>query len=116
MRTIEKHDRALAPPPFFICEPIALDNRSDFPVHTHDIGGMAHALGADLAYQAVHSPLQAPDRYVAMCDAEGVREPQRRIFCGMVKALDEGVGNISRRLRASPELMESTIIVFATDK
>ena len=73
-------------------------------------------LGTDLAYQAVHSPLQAPDRYVAMCDAEGVREPQRRVFCGMVKVLDEGIGNLSRRLRASPELMESTTVIFSTDK
>jgi arylsulfatase A-like enzyme len=64
LRAIDEHDRATAPAPFFIY----------------------------LAYQAVHSPLEAPERYLAMCDAEGVREPKRRVFCGMVKALDDGIG------------------------
>jgi arylsulfatase B len=54
------------------------------------------------AYQAVHGPLEAPQQYIDECTREGVVEESaggnRLIFCGMVKALDEGVGNITAKL------------------
>ena len=64
------------------------------------------------AYQAVHGPLEAPQRYQRMCTAE--LEPARHIFCAMVKALDEGIGNISNTLRVHGYANE-TIVAFTTD-
>ena len=40
--------------------------------------------------------------------------PDRRVFCGMMMALDEGIGNITRRLEARG-MMNDTLIVFTTD-
>lgn len=38
----------------------------------------------------------------------------RRVFCGMVKALDEGVGNITKQLERRG-MLNDTLIVFTTD-
>lgn len=66
------------------------------------------------AYQAVHGPLESPQRFIDACSAEGVREANRLIFCGMVKALDEGIGNITRSLETAG-LSKSTLIGLTTD-
>jgi hypothetical protein len=66
------------------------------------------------AYQAVHGPLESPQRFIDACSAEGVREADRLIFCGMVKALDEGIGNITRSLETAG-LSKSTLIGLTTD-
>ena len=64
------------------------------------------------AYQAVHGPLEAPQRYLDQCTH--VTEYMRHIFCGMVLALDDGVGNITRALRGSG-LLDNTVIALTTD-
>ena len=64
------------------------------------------------AYQAVHGPLEAPQKYLDQC--AHVTEDMRHIFCGMVLALDEGVGNISKALKAAG-LYDNTIIALTTD-
>jgi arylsulfatase B/arylsulfatase I/J len=51
------------------------------------------------AYQAVHGPLEAPQKYLDQCGH--VTEDMRHIFCGMVLALDDGIGNITRALKAA---------------
>ncbi|XP_065187384.1 arylsulfatase B-like [Sycon ciliatum] len=65
-----------------------------------------------MAYQAVHGPLEAPQKYIDMC--AHISRMDRRIFCGMMMALDEGIGNITKRLKASG-MWENTLIVFTTD-
>lgn len=65
-----------------------------------------------LAYQAVHGPLEAPQSYIDMCSH--IPEPNRRIFCGMMKAMDEGIGNITYALKTSG-MWENTLIAFTTD-
>ena len=64
------------------------------------------------AYQAVHGPLEAPQRYLDQCGQ--VTEYMRHIFCGMVLALDDGVGNITRALQGS-RLLDNTVIALTTD-
>ena len=64
------------------------------------------------AYQAVHSPLEAPSRYLDECKFIPFRK--RRIFCGMLKAADEGIANITQLLQEK-NLMDNTIIIFTTD-
>ena len=44
------------------------------------------------AYQSVHAPLEAPQRYIDECSS--LSNNHRRTFCGMLRAADEGIGNI----------------------
>ena len=57
---------------------------------------------ADRAYQATHAPLEAPKRFLEDPACAHVGEVHRHIFCAMTRALDEGVGNISRALGEPP--------------
>lgn len=70
------------------------------------------------AYQAVHGPLEAPQRYIDACSKEGVIHESgggdRLTFCGMVKALDEGVGDITAKLAACG-LDDNTVIGLTAD-
>ncbi|XP_065178011.1 arylsulfatase B-like [Sycon ciliatum] len=65
-----------------------------------------------LAYQAVHGPLEAPQHYIDMCS--DIAEPRRQVYCGMAKALDEGIGNITQAL-VEAGMWDDTLIAFTTD-
>ena len=41
------------------------------------------------------------------------QNPARRTYCGMVTAMDEAIGNITRALAAAG--MDNTLIVFTSD-
>ncbi|XP_022083579.1 arylsulfatase I-like [Acanthaster planci] len=70
-----------------------------------------------IAQQAVHAgnsdhPLQAPDHYVQRFP--NIKNEKRRIFAGMVSALDDSIGNITKYL-AETDLYKHSIIIFTTD-
>jgi len=65
-----------------------------------------------LAYNAVHSPLQADDRYLERFRA--IPDIQRRIFAAMLSHLDDGVGRVLAALRAA-HLEHNTLVVFLAD-
>lgn len=65
-----------------------------------------------VAWNAVHSPLQVDDeRWDRFPDIE---DPHRRIFAGMLSALDDGVGAILRELDAL-QIRNHTLLVFISD-
>ena len=64
------------------------------------------------AYQAPHSPLEAPNKYLEMCS--DISYEYRQEFCGMMKAVDEGILNITHTLE-SEGLLDNTVIIFSTD-
>jgi arylsulfatase B len=65
-----------------------------------------------LAYNAVHSPLQAADAYLARLTH--LDDMHRRIFAALLAQLDDGVGRVVARVRAEG-LEERTLIVFLSD-
>jgi len=65
-----------------------------------------------LAYNAVHSPLQAADRY--MVKFSHIDDVQRRIFAAMLANLDDSVGAVLAKIR-DEDLEENTLIFFISD-
>lgn len=74
---------------------------------------------ADLAYQSVHAPAQAPQSYIEMFNSSlpGDEFKQRRTFAGMVHCMDEGLGNVTAQLKSEGmwTAEEPTIIVFTDE-
>jgi arylsulfatase B len=65
-----------------------------------------------LAYNAVHSPMQATDDYLKKF--EHIEDIQRRIFAAMLAHLDDSVGLVLAQLRDSG-IEENTLVVFLSD-
>lgn len=65
-----------------------------------------------LAYNAVHSPLQAEDKYLKKF--EHIGDIQRRIFAAMLAQLDDSVGDVLKRVQKEG-LEDNTLIFFLSD-
>lgn len=65
-----------------------------------------------LAYNAPHTPLQAPKKYIDRY--RDVADPGQRVYAAMVSALDDGVGAVRAKLKAEG-LEKNTLIVFLSD-
>ncbi|WP_017446827.1 sulfatase [Gayadomonas joobiniege] len=64
------------------------------------------------AFNAPHTPMQAKDEDMAMFP--NIKDKKRKVYAGMVYALDRAVGRIVDQLKASGEY-ENTLIVFFSD-
>lgn len=67
---------------------------------------------AYLPFNAVHGPLEAPEKYLAKY--AGIEDPKRRAYAAMTHALDDAVGTVLDKLREL-KLEENTLVVFFTD-
>ncbi|XP_077995099.1 arylsulfatase J-like isoform X2 [Glandiceps talaboti] len=65
-----------------------------------------------LAFQNVHGPLQAPQKYIDMY--ANVTNRKRRIKLGMVTAMDDAVKEVVADLKES-DLWNNTLFVFSSD-
>ncbi len=66
-----------------------------------------------LALQAVHSPLQVPEQYIKQYEGV-IKDNNRRTYAGMVSAMDEAIGNVSKTLQEKG-LWNNTVLIFSTD-
>lgn len=66
-----------------------------------------------VTYQGVHSPSQAPQRYIDMYN-DTISDSTRRTFAGMISAVDEGIFNITEALREKG-MYDDTVFVFTSD-
>eukprot|EP01126_Amoeba_proteus_P038744 TRINITY_DN4052_c0_g2_i1.p1 TRINITY_DN4052_c0_g2~~TRINITY_DN4052_c0_g2_i1.p1 ORF type:complete len:616 (+),score=84.75 TRINITY_DN4052_c0_g2_i1:99-1946(+) len=68
-----------------------------------------------LSFTAPHDPLQVPPKYISEnSSCAGISNWRRRYFCGMVAAIDEGVGELVETLKRN-EMLQHTLIVFTSD-
>jgi arylsulfatase A-like enzyme len=65
-----------------------------------------------LAYNAVHTPMQAPERY--QNSFQHVTDPKRRTYAGMMTAMDEGIGKVLLKLR-DLGIEKDTLLFFFSD-
>lgn len=65
-----------------------------------------------LSFNAVHSPLQAADKY--MRRFRHIEDIQRRIFAAMTSHLDDAIGRVLDTLRARG-LEDDTMVIFLSD-
>lgn len=78
-------------------------------INEHDTGT---PLFLYVPFQAVHGPLQAPEKYIAL--NSHIVDNNRRTFAGMVTAADEGIGNITAALERNL-MMDRTLMFVITD-
>ncbi|KAJ1358319.1 Sulfatase [Parelaphostrongylus tenuis] len=65
-----------------------------------------------LSFQAVHPPLQVPKRFDTYCSR--VISKSRRIYCGMLTAMDFAIGRVIELLKTTGDY-ENTVIIFTSD-
>lgn len=65
-----------------------------------------------VAFNAPHTPLQAPDRYLNRY--LGIENRSRRLFAAMVSAVDDGVGRILEAIE-SEGIADDTLVVWVSD-
>lgn len=65
-----------------------------------------------LAYNAVHTPMQGPERHND--SFEYITSPKRRVYAGMLTAMDEGIGKVLAKLRELG-LEKDTLLFFVND-
>ncbi|MHC4750663.1 MAG: sulfatase-like hydrolase/transferase [Planctomycetota bacterium] len=65
-----------------------------------------------LAYNAVHTPMQTPERYKS--SFKHITNPKRRIYAGMLTAMDEGIGALLAKIRELG-IEENTLLFFIND-
>lgn len=92
--------------PEHLTDAITRESRAFMRTHRH---GPFFLLAA---YNAPHTPLQAPDRYVSLFLLEP--DPVKRVYYAMIKHLDDAIGRLMEEL-SDLGLEENTLVIFMSD-
>jgi arylsulfatase A-like enzyme len=65
-----------------------------------------------VSFNAVHTPLQAPDHYLKR--VEHISDARRRTYCAMLSAMDDAIGQMLAKLR-DLKIEDNTLIFFISD-
>jgi arylsulfatase A-like enzyme len=65
-----------------------------------------------LAFNAVHTPMQAPEKYLSRFP--NIADSQRRTYAAMLAAMDDGIGRTLEAIRGEG-LEENTLVIFFND-
>lgn len=65
-----------------------------------------------LAFNAAHTPYQAPEEYLAKY--KNIEDPSRRAYAGSITAMDDQIGRVVEALDRA-KMRENTLIVFMSD-
>ncbi len=65
-----------------------------------------------LAFNAVHTPMQADDPRLKKFEA--IKNKQRQIYAAMMSAMDDAIGSVTKKL-ADERLTENTLVTFISD-
>lgn len=65
-----------------------------------------------VTYHAPHVPLQATRKYIER--VRHIQDPARRVYAAMIAALDDGVGDLMKKLE-DLKLARNTLVVFTSD-
>eukprot|EP01060_Flectonema_neradi_P021719 TRINITY_DN295_c0_g1_i6.p1 TRINITY_DN295_c0_g1~~TRINITY_DN295_c0_g1_i6.p1 ORF type:complete len:711 (+),score=156.58 TRINITY_DN295_c0_g1_i6:68-2200(+) len=66
-----------------------------------------------LSYQAIHTPLEAPKKYIKSFKNKG-HSPNREKLFGMISYLDHSIGRVEKALKDS-NMFDSTVFMFISD-
>ncbi|XP_053397057.1 arylsulfatase B-like [Mercenaria mercenaria] len=64
-----------------------------------------------ISFQAVHAPLQVPEKYVRQYNH--IKETNRRQYAGMVSCMDESIGEIVDTMKKRG-MWDNTLLIFTT--
>ena len=84
-------------------------------IHCNDYSmiGSCHPMFLFLPFQSVHKPIsEAPSEYSDLYP--NIKKESRRIYSGMVSAMDDAIGTVVDKLN-STALLDNTIIIFLSD-
>ena len=79
---------------------------------TTDVSSVGAGTFLYLATQAVHAPLDAPPGHWPGCSH--IANSERRTYCSIVMALDEGIGNLTQVYKTLG-LFDDTVFLFLSD-
>ncbi|XP_077585113.1 arylsulfatase I [Stigmatopora nigra] len=65
-----------------------------------------------LSFQAAHTPLQAPDRFLDLYSSQS--NHVRRHYAAMLSCLDHGIGQVVRQLKESG-LYQNSVVIYSSD-
>ena len=83
-------------------------------LYVDDATKQAPSLFLYLAHQAVHYPDEVPGHYVDPYRNQTDWTEQRKVYAGMLSAVDESIANVTRALQAK-DMWKDTIVVVTTD-
>ena len=67
----------------------------------------------DLAWHAVHDPLEVDPEYTALYEGK-IEDTSRRVLAGMISNLDQGVANVTDALKQKG-MWKNTVWIMTTD-